>query len=417
MQLENIRSFIICLGNFPDRLRNVAVGYLLMLMMEAPRHSMAFAAEVTGLDAAQFSRLLSGHGPLAKTTLETVAKKAAKRAVKGLSSLVKDAPWKAAIIIDGMLHTRSSLHVQNAQRFNHGQGFKIGHQWTNVVLHLGGKVIPLPPIPFYSKAECRRRKIPYLTAHERLQEYLETLVLSQYLGTYDPSEVVVLIDSGYDVKTIERLIVAKGWDFIVSLKSCRSVKSTLGKSWSSVAALFLATRKQAPWKTVRLKRDGKGKRGVFRARKLTGALKGLNDREVAIVCSMKSKGKGRRFLACSRAKASLSLISQVYRLRWQVELFHRAVKQQFGVQDIAAHSFDAVEAHVHWVYTAYVLTQLLPMENVQGLVAKQRKLTAIVQASAAVSLVQKVTKLRTCFSGKEKAKDLVAAVAQGCRAA
>ena len=74
---------------------------------------------------------------------------------------------------------RSSLHVHNAQRFDHGQGFVVGHQWTNVVLTISEEIIPLPPIPFLSKNEGKRRKISYRTEHELVTEYLRQLNLNQ----------------------------------------------------------------------------------------------------------------------------------------------------------------------------------------------------------------------------------------------
>ncbi len=58
---------------------------------------------------------------------------------------VKELPWKSVLIIDATLQTRAGLHTQNAQRFNHGQGFVIGHQWTNIVLLSNDVLIPLPP--------------------------------------------------------------------------------------------------------------------------------------------------------------------------------------------------------------------------------------------------------------------------------
>jgi hypothetical protein len=40
--------------------------------------------------------------------------------------------------------------------------------------------------------------------------YLRTLDLEDYIGAYDQREVVVLADSGYDNKKIEKAIADKG---------------------------------------------------------------------------------------------------------------------------------------------------------------------------------------------------------------
>ena len=91
----------------------------------------------------------------------------------GRQPLVAGAPWTIAIIIDATLHPRSSLHVHNAQRFNHGQGFVVGHQWTNIVVNINGRIIPLPPIASLSKNECKRRGIVYKSERDRLIVYLD----------------------------------------------------------------------------------------------------------------------------------------------------------------------------------------------------------------------------------------------------
>jgi hypothetical protein len=44
---------------------------------------------------------------------------------------------------------------------------------------------------------------------------------------------------------------------------------------AKICDMFWSTRKQSPWKTIRLKRDGKRRRKGIRARKLTGYLKGV----------------------------------------------------------------------------------------------------------------------------------------------
>ena len=178
--------------NIPDRLQKVVTAYLLALMLDGPKKNLSNAAVVSGVNKSQFSRLLTNHVDLAIASLQQLAIEAAKRAGINRELLVKGSKWTIAVIIDATLHPRSSLHVRNAQRYNHGQGFVIGHQWTNIVIFINGQLIPLPPIPFWSKNECKRRGEEYKTEHVRLAEYLEGMQLAQYVGFYLPEEVVVL---------------------------------------------------------------------------------------------------------------------------------------------------------------------------------------------------------------------------------
>lgn len=413
MTSNYIQVFILSLVKIPKRLQNVAVNYLMMLMLDTARHSMSQAKELSNLSVSQFSRFLANHKDLAISSLQELAVTVAQSTGKKLEPLCLKSPWKIAVIIDATLHTRSSVHVENCQRFNHGQGFKIGHQWTNILLVINGKDIPLPPINFLTRKECEKRKIPYQTAMERVLERLENLELSKYVGTYYPDDVVVLMDGGYDAKKIENCILEKGWDFIVSLKSSRSVKSSHSKekSWRSVADMFWSTRKQSPWKSVRFKRDGKRRRKGIRARKLTGYLKGVKGREMALVCSEKSKGEGRRYLACSRADVCTSMVIQLYKIRWRVEIFHRDVKVLFGLEDVAGKAFEAVEAHVHWVYSAYILMSLMKIEG--GLTARKNVVSKAIRMNQSQELGRKIQTLQGQFGGREKIRELVAAVVQG----
>jgi len=90
--------------------------------------------------------------------------------LKGLA--LQGLPWKMAILMDSTLQHRASLHPANAKKFNHGKGYVIGHQWTNMVLMINDLLIPLRPIPYYSKRYCREHALDYQTEHELVVDYL-----------------------------------------------------------------------------------------------------------------------------------------------------------------------------------------------------------------------------------------------------
>ena len=116
-------------------------------MVATTKHSLEEAARFSGLNKSQFSKFLKSHHQTSVYTLESLSKTQARRLSKVLSPC-KGLPWRIVTIIDATLQSRSSLHPKNAQRFNHGKGFVIGHQGTNIILILNEMVIPLPPIAF-----------------------------------------------------------------------------------------------------------------------------------------------------------------------------------------------------------------------------------------------------------------------------
>jgi hypothetical protein len=385
-------------------------------MIETRKHSLEFAAVLSGMNKSQFSRLLSNHSNTAVYTLENLSKKQAKIYSKILKKL-KHLPWQIVILIDSTIQKRSSLHPENVQKFNHGKGFVIGHQWTNIVLIINGILIPLPPIAFYSQKYCHQNNLEYKTEHQRVVEYLDTLDLCSYIGPHKSKDVVVIADSGYDDKKIQNAIRKRGWHFIIALKSTRSVKSALqwkktpkSFGWSQVAQFFKDQRRLS-WKTVCLEANSKKqKRMDVRIRHTTGFLNGVG--KAQLVCSeLKKRPDGRRkFIACSDLEAQAEQIVRGYRLRWKVELFHKAVKMHLGFEHIAAKGFCSVTAHVHWVYCAYILLHAGPpgvLESSQTILEKQQNLKAVLANAKLGNVLQKLTQIGGVRRYKDQLKQVL----------
>src|SRR6266699_3980164 len=315
-----------------QRLERIGTSYLLFLMVATTKHSLKEAARLSGLHPALFSKLLQSHAKVAITTLEQLSKTQARQFAKALPR-VRGLPWRIAILIDATLQRRASLHLENTHTFNHGKGYVIGHQWTNVVLVLGDILIPLKPIPFYSKRYCQIHNLEYHSEHERVVAYLRTLDLEDYIGAYDQREVLVLADSGDDNKKIENAIANKGWNFIIALGKTRSVKSEAlalstpqSQQWCHIDTFFRRHRRRK-WDTIRLSTSGnKRKRMDFRVRHTSGSLRYVG--KVELVCSeQRNRPDGRRkYLACNDLRATARQIVMGYRLRWAVELFNDPIQ-------------------------------------------------------------------------------------------
>jgi hypothetical protein len=393
-----------------QRLERMCTSYLLFLMVVTTKHSLKEAARFSGLHPSLFSKLLTSHSKVAITTLENLSKTQARQFAKALKR-VNGLPWKILILIDSTLQHRASLHPENTHTFNHGKGYVIGHQWTNIVLVLGDMLIPLRPIPFYSKRYCQTHDLTYQSEHERVVEYLRALDLADYIGAYDRREVLVLADSGYDDKKIENAIANKGWNFIMALGTTRSVKSEAlslttpaSQQWCHIDTFFRRHRR-LKWNTIRLATNGnKRKRMNVRVRHTSGYLRYVG--KVELVCSeLRNRPDGRRkYLACNDLRATARQIVMGYRLRWAVELFHKTVKQHLGFEEVATHGFDAVISHVHWVYGAYILLHMAPpglSPGVRSIGDKQRALQQGLADKEKRHILQKLTQI----GGVQRYKD------------
>jgi hypothetical protein len=384
-------------------------------MASTRKHTLTAAAIFSGSSKSRFHYFLKDHSETAIYALSELSKKQARQFSKintGLST--GNLPWNIAISVDATIQNRSSLHTDNAKRFNHGKGYVVGHQWTNIVLHINDKVIPLPPIPFYTKKYCKQNKIKYKTENTHVAEYLRQLSLEKYIGPYAPEKVVVLADSGYDDQKIQKAIAGKKWKFIIALKSTRGVKTEKAyhttkktEDWKSVTVSFKNNRKIG-WQTIRAPKNGGKKKWMeFRTRQITGYLKNFG--KAQLICSQlktkSNKGK-RKHLACNDLKATPRQIVIGYRLRWAIEIFHKEIKMFLGFEDVSAKHFKSVISHVHWVYCAYILLNLSPPGFAAGMKSMAEK-QLMVNKIIGKKELSAVNQLLTQAKGPQRLKSLI----------
>jgi len=251
----------------------------------------------------------------------------------------------------------------------------------------------------------------YQTEHERVVNYLNNVHLEDYLGSYDPRDVIVLADSGYDNKKIENAIANKQWNFIIAVSKTRSVKSEAcylttptARAWCHIAPFF-HNHRRLKWTTIRVMTDGaKRKRMAFRIRHTIGYLRYVG--KVHLVCSEpKKRPEGRRkYFAWNDGHGTARQSVLGYRLRWAVELFHKDIKQHLGFEDVATKGFASVRSHVHWVYCAYILLHMSPPglhPEAKSLGDKQRKLQQYFAHKEKRRILQRLSQI----GGVERYKD------------
>ena len=116
------------------RILDTLAWYLLSLMIPSSKHSQTFAAEISGKNHSLFSDLLQKDSGFSLLTLNRASRRRLKKLMRKRKAIEKGAPWTIGIIIDATIHERSSRHLENAQIFNLGKGFVVGHKWTNIGL-------------------------------------------------------------------------------------------------------------------------------------------------------------------------------------------------------------------------------------------------------------------------------------------
>jgi hypothetical protein len=147
----------------------------------------------------------------------------------------------------------------------------------------------------------------------------------------------------------------------------------------------------------------------FRVRQIMGYLRYVG--YVQFICSEFKKRTGpKKYLACSDPKAAPRQIVIGYRMRWVIEIFHKEIKMFLGFEEVATKQFISVMAHVHWVYCAYILLKMAPI-NVPGkdnsLEKRQHRIAQIIASKEIRRVIQRLTQI----NGPERYKtELISAL-------
>ena len=129
------------------------------------------------------------------------------------------------------------------------------------------------------------------------------------------------------------------------------------------------------------------------------------NRQVHLVCSeWKKRQHGRRkYLACSDLRVTAKQIISAYQFRWQIEIFHKEVKQYLGFEDVATTSFSSVTPHVHRVYCADIVLQMdIPgcPKSATAICAQQAYIQCVLDTRDVARMCQQLTQ----FGGLRKFK-------------
>lgn len=107
-------------------------------------------------------------------------------------------------------------------------------------------------------------------------------------------------------------------------------------------------------------------------------------------------------MASNDLKAKPRHILLAYRIRWEIEIFHKKIKMFLGFEDVATKSFKSVVSHVHWVYCAFILLNFHPpgipkafnsiaeKQKIIGQVTKKKEVSHILQLITQINGVQRL---------------------------
>jgi Transposase DDE domain len=383
--LNEVMAIVAGFDCIPKRLVDVVSGYVGFLSLAMKRHSFQAAAGVVGLHESRFSVLMND------PATEPLSRDVLSRAVRRRLARLKRVDGRLVVIIDATIKKRRGKNVENTGLYHSGAGLVNGHKFVNfVVLDGRGNIIPLESVPVLNKAYCRENGLKYRTEIDIVKSWIENLRQTALFGQSDLESALFLLDSGYDAKVIQRAIKQLGADFVMALKSSRTINGR------RVSELFRASRRWLAWETIRLKTGsgGKGSRRIYSIRTQRDAyMKGFG--LVHVVCSKAdhNRKKPRKFLVTSCLEMGGRDIVRWYSMRWRIETWHRDMKQNYGFIDCHSARFTAQAAHINLSLTAYLLQKGTGREQMR--IEEHVRITELRGIRVALTKFGATTRLKT----------------------
>lgn len=337
------------------RAQSLVQSYIFALMVRGFPKTLTTIATYFGLSICSLSRLLSN--PFLGEELDIALNRQVRRAIANYFNKNSNHTISVRIIIDATTVERFSQKAENVGLY-HSNGTKVwGHRLTNVGLLLDGTFyIPLAVLPHQTRRYARHLGLSYLTEGVMVRHWLRSHMLGLFdllkAGAIKPENVLFLLDAGYDNAAIQKDIRSLGGHFVMMIKCSRKIGGM------NVKKYFLKMRNLG-WQSVHLKKkvNKKNKRRKFRIRIAEKVLlAGVGT--VTAVCSEKASGsrkkKTRRYLACSQLDLSGREILEAYSKRWTIEVWHKDMKQNYGLGDCSASEFTSINNHLKLCLIAYI---------------------------------------------------------------
>lgn len=252
---------------------------------------------------------------------------------------------KVSLIIDDSLSKKTGKTLFGVQfhKDHCGNGYVFGHQVVTALLRTKDLLLPLIPRLYHKESMSK------------IQLAKEQLLLAlRYVKVRE-----VIMDSWYMAAEIINLCTSKGIIVIGCLKSNRLI--CIHHRWTGVRDYF--RRVQRSTMTLVIINDEN-----YRYHEVLASLKGVGLVKLVIVQQWRNNRWSRAFyLVSTDTKRSAEGIITTYTQRWDIEVFHRDIKQHLGLESCSARRETSINRHLMLVtFTHASLKLWMHWENFEG---------------------------------------------------
>lgn len=267
----------------------------------------------------------------------TTSQEAQEASQEYTAEYVKDSSH-VLLAIDDTPVERKGKHIEGVSIHHSAKGLIKGLCAVTTIIMVGGKKLAWAIESYYPKTCCPKDVFESKVT-------IAIGIIERARQSFRQS-VTVLMDSWYTCAPLLSKIIEAGWDFVAAIKQNRKV--IVNGRISHVCNLAKGPR---DYITVKL-----SAKRIMRAAKATVILPKVG---VVALLICKHGSHETKFFISSLVNLSARQLVKLYRERFQIEFFHRDIKQYLGFGEMFMRSHHAVQKHWTLVLVAYNAVALL----------------------------------------------------------
>lgn len=273
------------------------------------------------------------------------------------------------------LRKRNGNTIKYKDKGKTGKGTQT-HLWVmGLLITDTGIRIPLPRRSYYTKAYAKKHGLKYRSQVDLVVEMLESLHVPENV------EVIVIVDSFFESKKLDRLCSKRRFTYVTAVDSHRCLADENGNSNSQHVVSLLELLPSHAFEKITLDSEseqyhifrrgpGHRKARTYYVCKKTLDIAKLGQQTVVFSIKEKIEGKRRslstKVLLTNNSKLTAAQIVELYELRWEIELYFKELKGHLHFTDYDFEDFKASERWVDMVLITFLFLEHRRLQLLQG---------------------------------------------------
>ena len=274
--------------------------------------------------------------PMMSDTLTSAYLKANHKDISNQKYII----WDGSAISKGYAKKMEGLTYVHDGASKKKNKLEMGYHWDNVVGVNKTESGETKIFPIYSEIYSKKLD-PCISNYSENTKILDThLKISPYLS----SDSIVVMDRGYDRKTLIEPLIERSQNFIIRQTGRRNLEYPDGSG--SVSLKKLSSRTNLRYEYI--VNPVKGENRIFKAGAKKVKFPECTSGKTLWLVTAQEAGKGKTwflsYLDTSYEKEAVMTTMEGYTYRWKIEEYHRQIKQNFNLNKIKVMKYEAIKS-------------------------------------------------------------------------